>query len=107
MTDIADSLGIAQSNITKASKSLSHYGLIERFHLKRNKKNIILKPTDKGKHVYTAIYENEVSGVFIPFFESLNNFSDAEISNFKKSIDMLSGSWGDFVDMGLEKIEDN
>lgn len=105
MTDISKDLGISQSNITKATKRLLELGLIERYRISGNKKNIILKPTPTGIEKYKSCCFDEVKPVFEQFFETLDGFSDEQLALFEKAIWSLSRQWGALSDKPLEKIE--
>ena len=49
---ISDKLGIPQASFSKAAKKLTDFGLLERFQRSDNKKDIILKPTDRARSIY-------------------------------------------------------
>ena len=105
MTDISKDLGILQSNITKATKHLLELGLIERYRIPGNKKNIVLKPTALGLETYGMYCSEEIKPVFTQFFETLDGFSDEQLAQFEKAIWSLSRQWGALSDKPLEKIE--
>ena len=107
MSDISSSLGIVQSSVTKASNKLLKEKLIGKYRLSGNLKNIILKPTEKGKRVYDEIRKRDVEPVFRPLFDQLSSLSVDDLSKITSAIDNLSGKWGSLVDRyTLEKIED-
>ena len=99
MADIARDLGIAPSNVTKATKNLLQWGFIQKFRLGNNKKNIILKPTEAGKECYTRSYTDRVSNVFTRFFDSLEGMSEEELSRFEDAVKLLSEDWGKLSDI--------
>lgn len=79
MLDIAQSCGIAQSSVTKATKQLFSYGLIARFRIDGNKKSVILRPTEKGKAFYDNFRDNEAIDIFSDFFKQLEPLSDEQL----------------------------
>lgn len=105
MTDISRDLGMLQSIVTKITQELLSYGLIERYRTVGNRKNIILKPTSKGKQVYIEYYTRDIKPLFDPFFHFLDSLSDEELEHYNRSIEILSGKWRDFA-CELEKIDD-
>ncbi len=105
MTDISKDLGILQSIVTKASKNLLSNGLIERYRISGNKKNIVLKPTEKGRNTYIQYYTRDIQKVFTAFFNSLEGFSDEQIEQLERSIRTLGSSWGELSEELLERID--
>lgn len=105
MTDISKDLGILQSNITKATKRLLELGLIERYRIPGNRKNIVLKPSALGREAYRAYCTEDVSPVFTAFFDALSGFSDEQLAQFEKAIWSLSRRWGELSDKPHEKLE--
>ena len=68
MSVIAARLGIALSSFSKLVSALEEKGLLEKFYLEGNKKNIIVHVSELGRKVYAAyvdeIYENHFSNMF-------------------------------------------
>lgn len=106
MTDISRDLGILQSNVTKATKHLLTYGLAERYHMKGNKKSIVLKPTEAGKEIYAQYYARDVQPIFQPFFDFLDQCSDEQLRQFETAVRILSCDWQIYSDSLLEKIDE-
>ena len=90
MIDIAARLGIPQSSFSKKVKLLKQYGFIERFHAEGNKKEIIVRPTDRAMQFYTQNTADNVRKLFQPFFDKLEGFSDEELARFAHAIETLS-----------------
>ncbi len=104
LSDISRDVGIQPCTVTKVTRRLLSLGLIERFHIKGNRKNIVLKPTQKGRAVYEAYCTRDISKLFAPFFESLESFTDAELDTIMHAIQTMNRKWDDFGDT-LEKID--
>ena len=77
---ISDKLGITQGAFSKAAKKLTDFGLLERYQKSNNKKDIILKPTDKAISIYMDNVENVVRERFLGFFSALDDMDDSGIS---------------------------
>lgn len=104
MVDIAHDLGIIPSIVTKSTKALVSNGLIERYHISGNRKNIILKPTQAGRDMYTQCYKKDIEKLFIPFFRALDGLTDEQLKTFENAIYSLGSDWGALSDV-LEKID--
>lgn len=93
MADISRDTGIAQSIITKATKTLISLGLVERYRLGSNRKSIVLRPTQAGRDKYSAIASQDVSPAFTAFFRALDGFSQEELARFGAAVRMLGADW--------------
>ena len=72
MSVIATRLGIALSSFSKLVSALEKKGLLEKFNLEGNKKNIVVHATEKGKEVYAAYADEIYRTHFSHMFEILN-----------------------------------
>ncbi|MBR6300045.1 MAG: MarR family transcriptional regulator [Clostridia bacterium] len=90
MIDIAARLGIPQSSFSKKVKLLKQYGFIERFHAEGNKKEIIVRPTDRAMQFYTQNTADNVRKLFQPFFDKLEGFSDEQIAAMAEALNTLT-----------------
>ena len=52
MNLISDRLGIPQSSFSKMIKTLCGCGLVDKYQMINNKKNIILRPSERGREIY-------------------------------------------------------
>lgn len=52
MNHISGALGIPQSSFSKIARQLTDLGLVERYQSTGNRKNIILKSTEKAHRIY-------------------------------------------------------
>lgn len=90
MLRMSSVLGIAQSSFSNATKTLCRYELVNRYHTRFNKKNVILKITDKGK----ALYEHRVKtyhlDFFAPFFDALHPLTDEQLAIFVHALDVFN-----------------
>lgn len=102
--DIARGIGILPSSVTKATKRLLSLGLIERFHIKGNKKSIILRPTKEGISAYHEYVQRDIQDVFLSFFKELDHFSDEDLTHLENAVHILSRSWEHLESKVLEKL---
>ncbi|MGI6668148.1 MAG: hypothetical protein ACOX4M_01480 [Acetivibrionales bacterium] len=66
------------------------YGLIDKYLMVGNRKNIILKPTEKGIEVYKHYADKLSKTIFGRFFSALDSLSDEDLDNMKKAIECLN-----------------
>ena len=90
MNQLAEPLGIPQSSFSKIVKTLCGYELLEKYQTTKNRKNIILLPTELGISIYKARAAAAVSHTFDSFFEKLSGFSDEEIRTITEAIECLN-----------------
>lgn len=89
MNDISYRLNIPQSTLSKTVKMLCKYGLVDKYQAVNNRKNIILRPSEHGLHIYTTHSINSVRPVFESFFNILKSVSDEDLHTVAKAIETL------------------
>lgn len=86
MIRISERLAIPQSSFSKITKTLYEYKLVARYRAAGNRKNIILKSTEKGQEIYTY-YSNVISsGAFQQFFQNLESLSDEQLAIMTRAL---------------------
>lgn len=90
MSDVAKRIGISASSFTKLGNKLVDKGVLQKYHLQGNKKNIILQVTEKGKKIYNDYAKNIGSEVFKEFLEIGTQLSHEEQVLFTKMIYSLT-----------------
>ena len=80
MVFMGNKLGLKKSTFSKLIKVLVNYGLVERYRQNDNRKDIILKPSEKGR-----IYYQERSKIFLESawkeaFAVLDKLSDESLA---------------------------
>lgn len=90
MSDISRLLGIPLSTLSKVSKQLLSQGLVERYRLDGNKKNIILRPSKKGYSLYRTHCEAVTMPLFQRFFNMLESLSDEQLKIMSDAIIALN-----------------
>ena len=89
MIDISYRLNIPQSTFSKTVKLLYEYDLVEKYQAVNNRKNIILRPTEKGLRIYRSHAEEYVKPLFQGFFDALEDVGDTDLHAIAKAIEML------------------
>lgn len=92
MTELAEKLGIPQSNFSKYVKTLIQEGLVERFQIKGNNKNIILKLTKKGRDYY-SVRSRIIHDAWQEAFDLLEDVSDEQLALFSDFVARLTVSF--------------
>ena len=91
MSRISERLGIPQSSLSKAVKTLCGFGLVERFRRGRNRKNVILRATQKGLDLYREMAPRLLElNNFRAFVEALADLDDRELAAVTKAVRLLS-----------------
>lgn len=85
-TEIANAFGIGKSAVTNQVNRLYKKGLIKRIRDEKDRRNIYLKVTAKGKKLVNFT-EIELIRAFTPL---LSQFEDDEISRFIHSLERLA-----------------
>ena len=86
MSSIALRLGITFSTFSKMVNKLEEKGLLEKFYLEGNKKNIVIHVSDLGKRVYAAYVQNIMDQHFGPMFEILKQIPCESLDLFAKAL---------------------
>ncbi len=90
MLRVSETLGIAQSTYSKIINHLHKGKLIEKFHTPDNKKNVIIRISEKGKKAYECASVQVSQSSWHLFFERLNELSDESLSAFTEALDLLT-----------------
>ena len=106
MLTVADTLGIAPSSLSKITKSLISFGLIERYRYANNKKNVILKVTDYGRERYIDNAKKYMEPVFDILFDSLREIPDDYLVLFVEALKNFNNRRKTQERNTLIKIED-
>ena len=112
MKTYAVSLGMSTSTMTKTVNKMVKKGLLEKYHIKGNMKDIVLKVTPLGMEEYEKFSIMVKNNLFKGLFEKLDSYSQET----KESIREFLTLWGDVCfelangssrndDIVLEKIE--
>ena len=86
MIHISDTLGIPQSSFSRIARQLTELGLVARYRTTVNRKNVILKPSEKALQVYASVSPILFERDFREFFESLDSLDDEAIAAFTSAL---------------------
>ena len=111
MIRISEKLAIPQSSFSKFTRTLCGYGLLEKYRMVGNRKNIVLRPTQKGIEFYNERVQDLVENVFGPFFKTLDPLSDEDVDRIAQAITHLNSGFvasdANAQTGELVKLEDN
>ncbi|MBR3584466.1 MAG: MarR family transcriptional regulator [Oscillospiraceae bacterium] len=90
MIEIARQIGIPQSSFSRIVKTLRDDGLIVKYQVAGNRKNVILRPSESGRSVYRRMVSNPSRSYFQVFFKELESLSDEDIYIFTKALNKFT-----------------
>lgn len=91
MSIVAARLGVALSTFSKLVSALEAKGLLEKYFLEGNKKNIVVRVSDLGRRVY-ASYSKEISTThFTHMFEALDEIPREYLPVIAKALNFPMG----------------
>lgn len=90
MIQISERLAIPQSSFSKFTRTLCSCGLVAKYQMIGNRKNIILKATDKGMEFYRKRVEYLMKYVFGEFFQHLDGLSEEDLAAVTRAIACLN-----------------
>lgn len=90
MIQIARQLGIPQSSFSRIVGILNNYGLIDKYQVENNKKNVVVRPTDFALELYAKRSGSLDSRYFRVFFDALEGIEDADIVTFTEALNALT-----------------
>ena len=91
MSQVAARLDISQSNFSKIVAQLCRLGLLEKFRTCRNRKNVIVQPTELARQVYRDYAVNAAKG-WQPIFDELDRMGPEAEAGFIRLLDTFSAS---------------
>jgi DNA-binding MarR family transcriptional regulator len=80
MVFMANKLGLKKSTFSKLIKALVDFGLVERYQQNDNRKDIILKPSEKGRFYYKERSKILLESVWKEPFDVLDKLSDESLA---------------------------
>lgn len=98
----AAKLGVDRSTFSKYVKKLVEKGLVEKYHLSGNKKNIILRLSALGNEEYRKYIKVAEDTWFSEFFSMLQQMPEASIRDIKTVFD----KWADWCSVLSEEEEE-
>lgn len=92
MAQISNQLGMSTSSFSKNVSVLVKYGLVEKYKMEDNRKNIILRISDKGRAFYDEYAQQAVIPMFGKLLGALSTLSDEQLDALAEGIWSLSGT---------------
>ena len=89
MVEISYNLSIPPSTFSKTVKLLCAYGLVEKHQAENNRKNIFLRPTERGLQTYDEVTPAHVLPDLRRFLDALEPVSDEDLRCFVRAIKAL------------------
>lgn len=110
MIHISETLEIPQSTFSRTVKNLCAAGLVDKYQMTNNRKNIILKPTELGIKLYKESFRDVSHAGFDQFFEALGSVSDEDLETVTNALRILNnylkdGILGSNSEISLVKME--
>ena len=89
MVEISYNLSVPPSTFSKTVKLLCAYGLVEKHQAENNRKNIFLRPTERGLQIYDEVTPAHVLPDLRRFLDALEPVSDEDLRCFVRAIKAL------------------
>ena len=89
MSVISEALGLATSSFSKSTAKLVRLGLVEKYMVDGNRKNIILRVSEEGRRCYDYIVENQMKALFLDAFAQLDCLDNKQLAAVVSAISML------------------
>lgn len=86
MIHISDALQIPQSTFSRTAKYLCDCGLVDKYQMTNNRKNIILKPSAYGLEVYATASSNINTNGFTELFAAMDSISDEDLETITAAL---------------------
>ena len=86
MAMIASRLGITPSNFTRIVNKLVEKGLLEKYYVEGNRKNIVIRVTDLGKEQYQIYSEYIYELSFSRLFKQIEGIPEEELNQIAKGL---------------------
>ncbi|MGO4529273.1 MarR family winged helix-turn-helix transcriptional regulator [Paenibacillus sp. 2TAF8] len=90
MSEMAARLGVSRSTFSKNVKNLTEKGLLEKYHLSGNRKDIYVKPSAKGREVYTKYTAIVRELCFDDIFKLADQITEADKKSFIRIMDLFA-----------------
>lgn len=90
MSEMAARLGVSRSTFSKNVKNLTEKGLLEKYHLSGNRKDIYVKPSAKGREVYTKYTAFVQELCFDDIFRVADQITEADKKSFIRIMDLFA-----------------
>ena len=90
MVDLSRLIGLPPSTFFRIISHLQKAGLVDKFRISGNRKNIVLRPTALALKIYSEQAEKLRDQIWGGFYKDLERFSDEDIRTFTEAISRLN-----------------
>ncbi|MEC1179876.1 MarR family transcriptional regulator [Metasolibacillus meyeri] len=90
MSEMAERLGVSRSAFSKNVKNLAEKGLLEKYRLSGNRKDIYVKPSSEGYALYQQYTEYILKECFDDMFHIANRIPESAKEDFMVLLDRFS-----------------
>lgn len=87
MSTIAARLGINLSTFSKLVNKLTGKGLLEKYYLEGNRKNIVIRVSPMGRELYAAYSQQILEQHFAPMFSALEGMPQECVKQLAQALD--------------------
>ncbi len=91
MVELSRIFGIPPSTFFRIVSHLQKIGLVDKYRINGNKKNIVLRPTELALSIYEERTPEMRNGVWSDFYQELEPLSDRDISRIVNAFHKLNG----------------
>ena len=96
---VAEQIG----TVCDAGDKIIDYGLVEKYQMTNNRKNIILRPSEYGLSVYAKHASALLNSLFSDFFHQLEPCSIEDLDRFTQAIEALNNNVSDTMHSSGER----
>lgn len=90
MVELSRQIGIPQSSFSRMINHLQKVGLVEKYRVKGNKKNIVLRPTELAMQIYEEQTTGLGEAIWSEFYKELDTLTDENIITITNAISHLN-----------------
>lgn len=88
MAEIAARLGVSPSSFSRNVKKMINKGLLEKYHTVSNRKNIIVRVSDRGREAYAAYSDYVLTYRFRQVFSELDKIPKESLAQITHATDV-------------------
>lgn len=90
MIELSRMIGLPSSTFSRLVGHLQKSGLIDKYRIKNNKKNIVLRPSEQALALYEKRTVDAKEKIWGDFFKSLDCFSNEDIEKLTEAFTQLN-----------------
>ena len=90
MVELSRMAGLPPSTFFRVVTHLQKAGLVDKYRIQNNKKNIVLRPTELALKMYEERKNTAMREIWGDFFQTLDRFSDEDIETLTTAFTQLT-----------------